>query len=384
MSDRTEMNSESNQESSTVDIKELNFNSNTGIAEETIRSLGEFCDVVDKYTNAWRNRVSDRIDISEISSFPGELSPWFRGLSDEGYACEPGLLRKSNYKYFPKDFERSKEQEKKDDIQKIEYYLLQRFKNYGSYLISRHPSHDIQWLFLMQHHSLLTRLLDWSKSSLTALFFAIKKYDEKQETFRKWLKEKMKTEDIRQDKKIFENVIQEKKKRLLPNAVVWMIEPRKLSELCHSSRGIYGANNPEHLKFIDQNYLDLSKITDERLPLPLIPDFISPRITSQIGRFTFHSHKQGGIKKFARRAYEEGGDDTQSMGYVVKIIIPNEVSDCNNDVENNVHKNILRSLRVAGMSQVNIKQDLDGVSEELMWRMRLGKDDRYPMPGDNS
>ncbi|MGB0561679.1 MAG: FRG domain-containing protein [Spirulinaceae cyanobacterium] len=322
---------------------DLNFNLDTGIAEKTAESLGDFCNIVDGYTIAWRNRITNRIKKNEIESFPGELSPWFRGLSNESYPCEPGILRESNYKYFPDNFKDLTERGKKEFINRAENYLLQRFKNYGSYLINRQPEHQIQWLFLMQHHSLLTRLLDWSKSSLTALFFAVKKYDEKKDEF------------TRNDRDLKE----------LPPAVVWMIEPRKLSEMCHASRGIYGANKQEHLDFIDQTYLNLSNITDGRLPLPLIPDFISPRITSQVGRFTLHSHLKGGIKDFALKSLEKNPDP---LNYVARILIPYHC-----------HVHILRSLRVAGMSQVNIKQDLDGVSEELLWRMRLGKDDRYPV-----
>ncbi len=130
-------------------------------------------------------------------------------------------------------------------------------------------SHDDPWevYSLMQHYGLPTRLLDWSKSPLAALYFAL--------DFSKSGAEATQT------------------------PVVWAMNPYALNYVSHSKEVLFvplskfGFSGHEHL--VD-SYLPLSlrpfRVAAgtgfNRLPIAIEPPFSNPRVLAQQGCFTVH------------------------------------------------------------------------------------------------
>nr|WP_256448333.1 MULTISPECIES: FRG domain-containing protein [unclassified Psychrosphaera] len=90
-----------------------------------------------------------------IQTLPG--GTFYRGVEDKSFELIPSIGRK-NIDERP--------------INEIEKILIKRFKNEAVPFLNQIPENDYELLTIAQHHGLPTRLLDWTRSPLVALYFA--------------------------------------------------------------------------------------------------------------------------------------------------------------------------------------------------------------------
>jgi hypothetical protein len=121
--------------------------------------------------------------IAEINS--DNKNMWYRGMSKATYSLSPSLFREKrviglefsgreiNGNYYRKS----------DAVMKSDLHVIEEFINhYKKYYPKKCENYNlIDYLYVMQHYDIPTRLLDFSKNELVALYFAVSSQNSEEE-----------------------------------------------------------------------------------------------------------------------------------------------------------------------------------------------------------
>lgn len=172
---------------------------------------------------------------------------------------------------------------------------------------AREPDDDWQWYYVMQHHGLPTRLLDWSESPLIALYFAVRDADAGR--------------DI----------------------AVWMLDPWWLNEKVSGFGNLILWSNDTRIA----NYLPApfaEGVVIPAAPIAIEPPHTSRRIAAQKGVFTLHGSDRRPLEKQPALSKR-----------LLKIIIPRGRV-----------RGLRDALRLAGVTETLVYPELPGLCHELL------------------
>ena len=221
----------------------------------------------------------------DLAAYDGPA--WFRGHGSATWRLEPKLLR--------------------PPANESETHLVNRFKQHASLLLSNRPTGEFDWLFLMQHHGLSTRLLDWSENPLVGLYFAVER-------------------------------------ELAEDAILWVLLPTILN----AKAGIRPAYEHEIPSFEDEelrNYLPstIARETRSQLsPVAAIAPRNSPRMQAQQGVFTI-THREN--------VYIDEVGEVANRDHIWRYVIPAEAK-----------QRIREDLRRLGITRFSIFPELSSIA----------------------
>lgn len=240
------------------------------------------------------NNLSELIQnlFEDIGDYDEDV--WYRGQCDSNWNLSPGLFR---YNEGPS-----------------ESTLLTRFKQSAALLIDTFPKDDFDWLFLMQHYGVPTRLLDWTESPLTALYFSI-------------------------DNDVYRDI----------DSALWVLKPIELNKHANiktSEKNFIPSFDDEFLR----NYAVESVNSNKKVelsPVATIATRNNSRIQAQLGVFTIHHLDKKPIENFCEEKE------------IFKYIIPKESKSI-----------IIKELELLSVNKFSLFPELSSIGELLKKRLK--------------
>ena len=245
--------------------------------------------------------------INDIVEIGQKLSlNWFRGHPEVYNNLTPGIFRPkyaSQFLFKPQ----------------FELKIYEEFKRLAPSISNINVTNysDLEWLFLMQHFGMPTRLLDWTESILFAAYFAVEKS--------------------------FEN-----------DAELWAMYPDALNER-YGFSGMPLIENSRLLQFLSKEYKhnnpqqlseELGLIERPRTPMAIMPPIKFDRMVLQQSAFTIHPVPEEG---------RSITDILQDRRLLIKYVIPKGIK-----------KTIKSDLQALGIDKRTLFGDLSSLTESIL------------------
>lgn len=235
-------------------------------------------------------------------AIPSAFNPWFRGQSDSKKPPTPSILRR-------------------DLGGRREFDLATNFRlKAQAYSPTPETGRIDQWLILMQHHGVPTRLLDWTESPLAGLFFGISKFVDKPED------------------------------KIDSEPGVWVLNPFELNRLCFDKPDAFPNTwTPP----ADENFklAFRTAVNPTHYPFAFLPSYIHPRVASQKSCFTIHGTDKSN--------FEVIGESTELIKhkFFLKYHIPKKSV-----------RPIIHDLFSRGVTFTSLFPDLDYLAKDLKYQ----------------
>lgn len=226
---------------------------------------------------------------------------WFRGHPKCKYKNLPTIYREDTWL-------------KKDYCYAYEYEVFKNFKR----KCKINKESDYEYLHLMQHYGLPTRLLDWTESSLIALFFAIHDINECQ------------------------------------NPTVWVIDPYDFNKVLHRDSTIYFFYGNKVHEIIN-SYINPKDDKFENIPvspIAVLPSFYDERVIAQKSCFVLFGNRKSSLEELVL---------VDEYFNLAKIIIDTRSAF-----------QILIDLNLAGIDYHTVYPDIYGLVQEIkrLWELK--------------
>ena len=175
--------------------------------------------------------------VSSVYEKLGTNRLWWRGHGEQGWNLDPKVYRND---YTPWD----------------EYNFIYNFEQQAPVRYPNWPEDRARQLTLMQHYGLPTRLLDWSQSLFTALYFSVGN---------------KKKEDV--------------------NGSLWALHPQKLNSLATGHGYVYHDKTKETEELIDSAFQKVNERQQTGYILAMTGPQVDLRMLVQSAAFTIHGSR---------------------------------------------------------------------------------------------